>query len=339
MKVRICDVAKKANVSSATVSNALNNRSGVSDQVAKRITRIASEMGYEPQKGKINSECKYIRLVVFKSHGLVIMDSQFFSELIESIQRECSLSGLELLISHLNASDTNLSTHSQEIRSETCAGILLLGTEMSSGELEWFLPCKSPLIVLDNLFCHENVNSIVMNNYEAGYMATKMLYQSGHHEIGHITSSVPFSNARDRCKGYQAALESEGIAAIQDSIWYVTPTMDGAYYDMQKLLVSTRKLPTAFFACNDIIAIGCIRALQEKGIQIPEDVSIIGMDNLSICMFSRPSLSTLQVFRQEIGITAVQTLLTLASRMKSSIMKIEISVDIIMRNSIRIIDV
>ncbi|MFH1879969.1 MAG: LacI family DNA-binding transcriptional regulator [Bacillota bacterium] len=337
MKVRVRDIAVKAKVSPATVSNALNKKQGVSSKVAERIMRIASEMGYEPPKDKSEPDHKYIRLVVYKSHGLVVMDTQFFAELIESIQRECKSEGLELMITHLNAKDADLAARAQEIRNEDCMGILLLGTEMSPEELARFTPCKSTLVALDNLFRHEHVNAVVMNNYDAGYQATNALYQAGHRDIGHITSTVSFSNVRYRRKGFQAALEEKGIHVTPDSIWYVTPTLEGAYQDMLKLLDSGRKLPTAFFAGNDIMAVGSMRAMHERGVRIPDDVSIIGMDDMALCLVSNPPLSTVRVLRQEMGIAAVQSLLFVAAQMKTGVLKTELSVDLVERSSVRTI--
>lgn len=338
MKVRVRDIAAKAKVSPATVSNALNHKPGVSEKVAERVVRIAAEMGYELPKSNAEPDRKHIRMVVYKSHGLVVMDTQFFAELIESIQRECRAEGLELMITHLHAKDADLAVRAQEIRCEECTGILLLGTEMSPEELKLFTPCKSTLVVLDNLFRHEHVNAVVMNNYDAGFQATNALYDAGHRDIGHITSTVSFSNVRYRRKGYQAALENKGIEVGPDSIWYVTPTLEGAYQDMLQLLSEGRKLPTAFFAGNDIMAVGCMRAMHEKGVRIPEDVSIIGMDDMALCLICNPPLSTVKVFRHEMGVAAVQTLLSVAARLKTGVLKTELSVDLVERSTVRVLD-
>ena len=338
MKIRVRDIAVKAKVSPATVSNALNNKPGVSEKVAERVLRIAAEMGYEPPKNSAEPDLKHIRLVVYKSHGLVVMDTQFFAELIESIQRECRAAGLELMITHLNAKDQDLAARAQEIRSEECMGILLLGTEMNPEELQMFTPCRSTLVVLDNLFRHEHVHAVVMNNYDAGFQATNALYSAGHRDIAHITSTVSFSNVRYRRKGYQAALDMHGVKITPDSIWSVTPTLEGAYRDMLQLLESGRKLPTAFFAGNDIIAVGCMRAMNEKGIRIPDDVSIIGMDDMALCLICNPPLTTVKVFRHEMGVAAVQTLLSVAARMKTGVLKMELSIDLVNRNTVRVLD-
>ena len=103
MKPRVRDIAAVAKVSPATVSNALNGKPGVSKAVTEQILAIAAEMGYEVNKSRAETERQHVRMVMYKSHGLVVMDTEFFAELIESIQLECQAAGLELIISHINA--------------------------------------------------------------------------------------------------------------------------------------------------------------------------------------------------------------------------------------------
>lgn len=336
VKPRIRDIALKANVSPATVSNALNGREGVSKALSEEIHRLAKEMGYVPARTRGNDDRRHVRLIVYKSHGMVVMDTQFFAELIENVQLECQRAGLELIISHVNASDgKELQMRIRDFCAEECAGILLLGTEMNAEELQPFKKCRSPLLVLDNIFRHEPVSSVVMNNYEAGYQATHALYAAGHRDIEHITSSIMFSNVRYRRKGYEAAMNELGLPTTKDAIWPVRPSIEGAYEDMKELLKTRKKLPSAFFAANDLMAIGCMRALEENGYKIPEDVSIIGMDDTPICLACSPALSTMRVFRKEIAIAAVRTLLSLVPDMDRCRIKTEISVALVERGTVR----
>ena len=338
MKPRVRDIAAVAKVSPATVSNALNGKPGVSKAVMEQILAIASEMGYEPVKPRVEAEHQHVRMVMYKSHGMVVMDTEFFAELIESIQLECQEAGLELIISHVNArTDRDYKQRIKDFCNEECAGILLLGTEMNPEELKLFAECRSPLVVLDNLFRHEAVHAVVMNNYDAGYQATNALYDAGHRRIDHITSSQPFSNNRYRRKGYEAAMNTHGLAYSDKNMWYVTPSIEGAYLDMKQLLKKNRPLPTAFFAANDLMAIGAIRALTEAGYRVPQDVSISGMDDTAVCMACTPPLSTIRVFRKELGMAAIRTLLNMAPAMKNGVIKTEMSVELVMRSSVKVL--
>ena len=335
MKYTLRDIAKRAHVSPATVSNALNGRAGVSKTVQENILAIAREMGYQLSRESAKAS-RHVRLIIFRSHGMVVMDTQFFSELIESIQLECYRLELELLISHVSAGkDADYINQISAFRGEECAGIILLGTEMNEEELGQFTDFRSPMVVLDNLFRLQKVHSVVMNNWQAGYLAAEALYAAGHRDIQHITSSIGFNNMTDRKNGLAAGLSGHGLSLEEEKIWPVRPTMNGAYEDMKELLAKGKKLPEAFFAANDIMAIGCMRAMREAGFQVPEDVSVIGMDDTSICLACTPQLSTVHVFRRELGQTAVRTLFALPEKGSACFVKTEVGVELVMRDSVK----
>lgn len=341
MKVRIQDIAEKAGVSSATVSNALNGKGGVGEGKLKRILSIAREMGYVFDR-PVTSHKGYIRLVIFKRHGLVVMDTQFFAEMLEGITREARQCGYELLMTHIHMEkDQDYLERIQEICSEECAGIILLATEMFSEDVRLFLRTKSPLLVLDSLFRHENLNCVVMNNFEAGYQAASRLIAMGHTQIEHVTASVRFNNMRYRREGFEAALHDNHLPLPPHFLWRVTPTVEGSYRDMLELLDKRKEpLPTAFFIANDVMALGCVRALKENGIHIPQEVSIIGMDDLDMCQVSNPPLSTIRVYREDIARITVQRLVAMMDPASPhSVQKTEVSVMLMDRQSIRDLNV
>ena len=335
MKLRMRDIAERAHVSPATVSNALNGRGGVSKAVQEQIIGLAREMGYQSSR-EAKKSAQHVRMIIYKSHGEVVGDTPFFAELTESIQMECKQVGLELLISHIHArEDADCAAQIRTFAKEECAGIILLGTEMNVEELKDFEHFQSPLIVLDNLFRFEKVNSVVMNNVEAGYLAAQTLYQAGHRQIEHITSSVNFNNNTDRMLGLQQGLQQHGLALTAEQVWPVHPSISGAYEDMKRLIRERKRMPEAFFAANDLMAIGCMRAIAEAGYRIPEDVSIIGMDDTSVCLACTPQLSTIRVFRKELGVAVIRTLLSLVERDMPYAVKTEIGVSVMMRDSVR----
>lgn len=337
MKVRIRDIAEQAAVSVATVSNALNGKNGVGNETAKRIFTIARELGYVFDKPSAPAN-GYIRFVLFKRHGLVVMDTQFFAEVIEGVTRECRKSGLELMITHIHMQkDEDYLSRIHDICQENCAGILLLATEMYPEDVELFAHAKAPLLVLDSMFSHKELNCIVMSNYEAGYTATERFIKMGHVAIDHITSTVRFNNIIFRRQGYEAAMRDYKLHTGAESIWRVTPTIEGAYEDFSRLL-DKREAPlsTAFFVANDIIAVGCVKAFQEHHIRIPDDVSIIGMDDLAISQITNPPLSTIRVFREDLCRIAVKRLVELIDPTASRcIQKTTVSIAMVDRKSIR----
>ena len=312
-KVRLQDVASKAGVSVATVSNVLNNRKGVSKEVAEKILRLCEEMGYVPASAEPQLK-KSIRLVVTKKHGLVVINTQFFTELIEGIEAECRNHHIDLMITHLQITDTAETEQLIEsICTEDCLGIILLATELCEKDLKLFTKTRSPLVVLDNTGEHLNLNTVVIDNYEAGYLAGKMLIEKGHKRIGHITSAPGFPNMAERKNGFFRALHESGSVCPEEDRIALTPTIEGAFRDMDRWLSENRSPEfTAVFAANDILALGAVQAFSKHGIRVPEDISVIGMDDLSFCQIARPNLSTIHVPRRQLGKAAVLRLIQIA---------------------------
>jgi DNA-binding LacI/PurR family transcriptional regulator len=338
MKVTIRDIAKQVGVSPATVSNALNGRGGVGADKQQMIIDTARKMGYNRERAQSTGR-KCVRLVVCKRHGQVVMDTQFFAELIEGVDRECHRNGLELIITHIHIEKH--ADHQQRIDSvlrEPHEGILLLATELHSEDLRRFEPLSAPLIVLDNLFRHVPVNTVVMDNFDAGYMGTNRLIGAGHRTVELITAGSPFdiNNFNQRCEGYAAAMHEAGLEVPDYAIWRVTPTLEGAYEHMRELIKRREQpLPSAFFAVNDIIAMGCMRALTEAGLRIPEDVSIIGMDDLSMCQITNPPLTTVRVPRKDIGKMAVRRLVEMIEGSAPRVtLKTQVGVTLVERGSV-----
>lgn len=336
MKIRAKDIALKAGVSPASVSNVLNGKKGVGEATARRILQVARDLGYVSNKSASLSR-DYVRLVSFKRHGLVVMDTQFFTEVMEALERQCHQAGFKMVISNIHMEkDADYLERIREICREDCAGILLLATEMYSEDVELFSNTKAPLVVLDSLFANKPFNCVMMNNQEAGYLATERLIRMGHTRIEHITSSVKFNNMEYRRIGFESAMADAMLPSSEESIWRVTPTLKGAYEDMIQLLsVREQDMPTAFFAGNDIMAAGCVRALKEKGFLLPQDISMIGMDDLAICQMTSPALSTVRVLREDIARTAVKRLMYLMEdNASTAIEKTQVGIELVDRQSV-----
>lgn len=331
---RIADIAKAAGVSIATASNVLAGRRQVHTDAGQRVLDIAEQMGYARTPNKRLRKC--IRLVIAKQHGLVVMDTPFFSELIAGIEQACRQKNYELVITYLHLhEDPDALQHVDEILRDDTTPLLLLATEMTSHSLAPFLRAQVPLLVLDSLFLLEEVNTVVMNNYEAGYRATAHLIDNGHRHIGYIGSSILFNNMRDRFSGYANAMKAAGLTHNQDDIFLVEPTMEGASRDMLPLLEARKdRLPTAYFAANDIMAVGAARAMKTLGMRLPQDASMIGMDDMPICQVTNPQLSTMSVPKGAIGHAAVWRLIQMAEQPDNICMKTQIGIELIERDSV-----
>ena len=333
MKQKVLDIASIAGVSSATVSNALNGRKGVSEKTKQKIWKIARDIGYsrEPANSSVQ---KAIRLVVFKRHGYVVSDTPFFASVIEGMERECRLLGYEMLVSHVNTKEAGQNA-ADSANFAGSSGILLLATEMGPGDLQQFGNSGIPVVLLDSNFREQDFDLVLTNSVDAAYKATAYLAENGHTRIGHLRSSIPINNFTDRRRGHLQALEDHGLDGDPGLEILLEPTIEGSYRDMRKALERPGGyLPTAFFADNDIIAFGAMRALKEKGVRIPSDISIIGFDDMPFCEVTSPRLTTIKVFKQEMGSAAVKRLKQILEAQNHVRQKIELGTELVIRDSV-----
>jgi LacI family transcriptional regulator len=335
MSIGIKDIARRANVSMATVSLVLNNKAGVSPETRRRVLSIIDEMGYKPNLPSRQTPTRRgtIRFIVFNSHGQVVADTPFFASLTGAIDAESKKDGFRLVISHI--SERDIEAELRLIREEqTLEGFILLATEMNEGHLQHFLELDTPFVVLDSYFEMKPLNQVVINNCEGVCKAIHHLYEKGHRQIGYCGSSVMINNFLERNQAFIQATRQLKIPVQERHIFRVQPTIDGAYQDMLVRLSDSSDLPTALFADNDLIAMGVMKALKDKGISIPGDVSLIGFDDLPFCEVTDPPLTTIRVFNRSMGKLAVKRLKSLIEEGTEEFVKIEVGTALIQRDSV-----
>lgn len=332
MKYNIAKLSKLTGFSPATVSNALNNKRGVNRETAEKIIKVAQELGYLSTP-KVNS----IKLVIYKISGKVVADTPFFIGLIEGIERACRESNFNMVICNINQNEQDYRERIQELIMDPSSAILLLATELMELDMEAFSHAICPIIVLDAWFHQMQFDTVVTNNEDSVRASVDYLVKQGHQDIGCLVSSVITKNFIERKKGYQFAMLEHHLPLREEVIVPLTPTMEGSYKDMCEYLQKNVPLPTAFVAGNDIIALGALKALKEYGYQIPDDVSLIGFDDLPFCEISTPSLTTIRFFQQELGKVAVQRLIQRIQNNNIVPVRIQISTKLVERESVKTI--
>ncbi len=329
-KVTIRDIAKRAGVSPATVSNVLNRKNRVSDATRESIFAVAAEMGYKAGATALRAS---IRLVIYKKHGLVVMDTPFFSELVSGVEKTCRAHGYALTISYVSGFSDDRMRQIDEILADASQAILLLATEMDEEDFTPFAHARVPLLVLDSSFFDQPFDSVCIHNFDAGCLAARCFLENGHTEFGILTSSKPFYNAQERCLGFQTYLNRHGYQVSEENILPVEPTMEGAYRDMGDLIAAREtRLPGALFSINDIIAVGAARALKVAGYRLPQDISLIGMDDLPICQILNPPLTTIAVSKTGLAVAAVNRLIGMTG--DDNVQSIRIGVRLVARESV-----
>ncbi|WFR54875.1 LacI family DNA-binding transcriptional regulator [Anaerocolumna sp. AGMB13025] len=335
MSISAKELAEKLNISPATVSMVLNNKPGISEQTRKIVMDAAAEFGFQSSKKQLQkSKNRTIQFVIYKKYGTVVSDTPFFSQVTEGINYQCSQNGYHLQITYLYDNEDR-NQQLEDLKNTSCDGILLLGTEMTPKDYQYFQNLKIPFVILDSYFDEINCDAVLINNAQGSYLATQFLTTKGHKQIGYLRSNIRISNFVEREDGYYKSLRHNNIPTSHPYVVNITPTTEQAYLDICNYLKNKPDLPTAFFADNDIIGAAAIRAFKEFGITVPEQVSIIGFDDMPICQFTDPTLTTMYVPKQRLGALAVDRLLSCINDGNTEHIKIELAVQLMERNSVK----
>ena len=337
MGMKVKDIAKKLDLSPSTVSLVLNNRPGISEATRNRVKEAVRELGCEELLLPDQEEKKTILFVVYRKHGQhsssVSYFSQLFSEIIEGVEYQARAKGYNLMISYMDKE--NFQQEAARIRQEAAEGILLLATEMDEDQVEEFLNAPIPIVVLDNYIEQKQYDCVTMNNELGVYEAVSHFAECGHREIGYLHVVCNANNFTERYYGFQRAMEKLGLPVKKEHILEIeTSGGDAVYEELKRKLTAKEKLPTAFFADNDIVAICAIRVLRELNYRVPQDVSLIGFDNMPLSEMLDPPLTTIQIPKKMMGIVAVNAIIEKMGESSPESLKTEVATSLIVRQSV-----
>ena len=330
MKVNIRKISEETGFSMSTVSNALNHKKGVNKVTAEKILRTAEELGY--RGGDVISK---IRFVIFRKNGRIIDGSSFHTSVIEGVEKQAKLMGYETLFCYVDAREPDYKKQLQDILTDTHSAVVLFGTEMTEEDYEPYLQAKNQVILLDGRSDRYAFNSVLINDAEAAAEAVEYLAQKGHKKIGYLRGDFRIQAFCSREMGYYQVMNRRGLEVKPEYIATVGTKIETAYESMKKYLNETKEIPTAFFADNDVIAIGSMQAMKECGYEIPKDISVIGFDNVSYGMVSDHPLSTMHVYKQELGERAVRELVAMAEGESKAKVRIHVCAEFIERGSVK----
>ncbi len=309
MKVTIYDVAKKAGVSISTASKALNDRKDVGDRTKQLIRDIAKELNYEPShfaRALAMRKTENIGVLTGRFYGTPVLTNPFYSRIIEGIEEQLIRSNLNLITNVLRKEQIESFEVPKMVKEKNVDGIILLGY-MPSEFVEMVAGKGLPVVVVDNYVNCRNCCSIVVDDVAGGYEAVKKMTETGHRRIAYIANSRKRESFRRREEGYRKALAEAGLEARDEMVIYNENEESGLEWIKKLLEISPR--PDAVFACNDITAIFVINVMKENGITVPDDISVMGFDNIEMGQHFIPSISTVDIDKEKMGMKAVDLLL------------------------------
>lgn len=293
--VTIKDVAKEAGVAISTVSNVINNVGNVSEETKKKVLAVVENMNYVP-----NFNARSLKANKKNTIGLFLSSIQgdYYRVLMQAIHLQCKLAGfmLNIYVSNENTSEEIYGM----IVSSGVEGSIIMNESLESEHIKRIERTGMPMVFLEREYCSEKISSVVINNYMGTESAIEYLISQGHRRIAYI-HGVESMDDRERFRAYRDVMARHGLAVEEELLFcgYFEEIL--AYEEVRKFLRRGGQVPDAFFCANDEMAGGCMRALIEFGIPVPEQVSVAGFDNINLAPYFVPALTTVQSPVEEQG--------------------------------------
>ena len=305
-EITIYDIAKKLNISPATVSRGLQDHPAISKKTKKKIFDMADELGY-----RSNLFARNLRQKQTKTIGVIVheLNSTFITSVLAGIEKVTTEAGYDLIIAHSSESSVKEAANARNLFHKRVDG-LIASLAFDTKDLEHFKPFMEkgiPVIFFDRVEQDRNNTVVVIDNAKCGYIATQHLIEQGCKRIAHITSSLNRNVYAQRFKGYQDALYDHKIK-YDEHLLIVSDLSEKAGIESANKIIKMKPLPDGIFVTNDFVAAVCMRTLKEHGVQIPEDIAIVGFNNDTIGKLIEPSLTTINYPGIDMGEIAARNL-------------------------------
>ncbi|WP_348752313.1 LacI family DNA-binding transcriptional regulator [uncultured Aquincola sp.] len=310
MSSTVKDIAQLAQVSAATVSLVLNGKGGISEETRARVLQAAASLHYAPRSPKAGAPAHTgtLRFLKIAKHGHTVNrdHNTFIADYIDGMSHEAGAKGYKLEI--VSYEGTPVEDIVASLAGTSLSGVVVLGTELSEDDVRLFEGVALPLVFIDTHYDLLEQNFVNMNNRDAVFKILSHFAQRGFRHIGFVASNVATTNFRLRREAFMDGMKVLGLPVRSRDIITVDSTYDGAYQDMLAKLQGGLAVPECLFCTNDIITYGCIKALREFNLRIPQDLSVIGFDNLPMSAAMDPPLTTIDVSKRQIGYQAIKLL-------------------------------
>jgi LacI family transcriptional regulator len=328
--MRIKDIAREAGVSTATVSHVINKTKYVSDETREKVQRAIEEFNYHP-----NAHAQMLALGRSNMIGLLVSDisNPFFPEIIKSIEAAVFSAGYNLILLNTNYESERAIEYVRRLLQMKVAGIILMIAEFDSALIDEFKNNKKTSVVFHDLgVVGERMSNIILD-YAIGIdEAVRHLVSLGHSKIVHIAGSHEIYSAGVRQQAFVDAMKKYFPAEPESKIYEGDFRFEGGRHAAHQIL-SEPELPTAIVVANDLMALGAMQEFKAAGLRIPQDISIVGFDDISFASLSEPALTTVCSPRVEIGRRAFEALALTMGKPRQQGLEIRIPTHLIERNS------
>lgn len=331
-KVTIYDIAREASVGIGTVSRVLNNHPNVTPETRKRVKDIAKRLNYQPHTYAQRLARRQSETI---SAIIPFFTNYFFIEVLQGVQDRISQLGYDLVLYGVNDINQVESYLARALQRGKVDGILFFSMRLPEKIIPRLKETGLPTVLVDAT--SPDFDSISVANTEGAYAATTHLVELGHRKVGLVNAKLVSAPAIERLQGYRRALENHGISFSESLVRTGSNTKqdgfnrDAGYEAMMEFIKTGSEMPKAFFISSDIQAMGAIAALSENGLKVPEDVAIVGFDDIELARHIK--LTTMRQPMYQIGVLAIERLVARMANPEMEVLHTTFSPTLIVRES------
>jgi LacI family transcriptional regulator len=328
-RITIVDVATEAGVSSGTVSRVINQDVHVRPETRERVLEVMQRLGYVA-----NRQARSLAGGKTNTIGVLVPDlgTEYTGVIIRGIDMELGFTGLDLILYTTHRTASKESNYVANLAQGMVDGLLLVLPRSPADYVEILTDRRFPFVLIDHQGTGKECPAVGATNWQGAYNATEYLIKLGHQRIGFITGSMDLGCAQDRLAGYRSALRTHHIPETPE-LQYEGGFFQPDGYAGAEALLDLDDPPSAIFASNDVMAMGVMDAVRNRGLRVPDDVSVIGFDNVPQSAVVFPPLTTVQQPLEQMGRVATQMLLGILNKPEKHTGRIELPTELVVRSS------
>jgi len=322
-------VAERAEVSVNTASRAINNKPDINEETKKRVLRIAKELGYIRNAAAVALRTKKTRTI-----GVVIADNSnpFYAEVLNGIEVAAREKNYHIILANTQRDYKKEEEAINLLLAKRVDGLLITPVQDRDDDITNLIDANIPFVVVGRDFENIEVDAVYNNEVKGGFLATEYLIKKGHKRIALIDGFLYKSPAKSRLEGYKKALNKHRISVDESLISVGDINIEDGYERTKQMLERNLDF-TAIFAYNDMMAFGSMQAIKEKGLRIPEDIGLVGYDDIPFSSLISPSLTTIKLKKQELGVESVKLLFSRINGGRKKTKKVMLDVELQIRES------
>jgi len=329
--VTMRQIAERADVSTGTVSHVINGTAKVREKLRVRVVEAIRSLGYQPSQ-----LARGLRRNQTSMLGMIIPDvtNPFFPGVVRGVEDVAYKRSHRLVLCNTDNDPHKEISYLNELRSYRPAGLLMIPAAEShiTAQLRSLASSGPPVVCIDRRPTGWDGDLVVVANVSGSYAATRYLLRMGHRNLGVITGPLHLTNAAERLKGFRRALDEAHVSIEPEYVQEARFDRQSGYQAALRLLRMLPR-PTAIYACNDLMALGVLLAARELNVSCPEEMSVVGFDNLDFTEFTAPALTTVHQSGYQLGATAARLLLERIDGSKQRIKKVVLPTELKIRHS------